>query len=59
VILCDSGPLVAAAIRNDIDNHACNELFTGLYLAGRPILVPGPVIAEVGYLLQTRAWHSH
>jgi uncharacterized protein len=54
VILCDTGPLVAAAIRNDIDNHACNELFTGLHLAGRPILVPGPVIAEVGYLLQTR-----
>jgi predicted nucleic acid-binding protein len=40
VILCDTGPLVAAAIRNDDDNHACTELFTGLHPAGRHILVP-------------------
>jgi predicted nucleic acid-binding protein len=52
MIVCDTGPLVAAAIRNDVDNHACTELFTGLHLAGRTILVPGPVIAEVAYLLQ-------
>jgi predicted nucleic acid-binding protein len=51
VIVCDTGPLVAAAVRNDDDYHACTELFTGLHLAGRAILVPGPVIAEVGYLL--------
>lgn len=54
MIVCDTGPLVAAAVRNDVDNHACTELFTGLHLAGRPILVPGPVIAEVAYLLQSR-----
>lgn len=54
MILCDTGPLVAAAVRNDVDNHACTELFTGLHLAGRGILVPGPVIAEVAYLLQSR-----
>ena len=51
MILCDTGPLVAAAIRNDTDNHACTELLAGLHLAGRQILVPGPVVAEVGYLL--------
>jgi predicted nucleic acid-binding protein len=51
VIICDTGPLVAAAIRNDADYHACTELLAGLHLAGRRILVPGPVIAEVGYLL--------
>jgi uncharacterized protein len=51
VIVCDTGPLVAAAIRNDDDNRACTELFTGLHLAGRRILVPSPVVAEVGYLL--------
>lgn len=51
MIFCDTGPLVAAAIRNDDDNHACTELFAGLHLAGRQILVPGPVVAEVGYLL--------
>jgi predicted nucleic acid-binding protein len=58
VIVCDTGPLVAAAIRNDVDNHACTELFTGLHLAGRTILVPGPVIAEVAYLLQNRGGTS-
>jgi predicted nucleic acid-binding protein len=52
MIVCDTGPLVAAAIRNDVDNHACTELFTGLHLARRTVLVPGPVIAEVSYLLQ-------
>ena len=51
MIVCDTGPLVAAAIRNDDDNHTCTELFTSLHLAGRRILVPGPVVAEVGYLL--------
>ena len=51
MIICDTGPLVAAAIRNDDDYHACTELFTGLRLAGRQLLVPGPVVAEVGYLL--------
>jgi predicted nucleic acid-binding protein len=54
MIVCDTGPLVAAATRNDIDCHACTELFTGLHLAGRTILVPGPVVAEVAYLLQSR-----
>jgi predicted nucleic acid-binding protein len=51
MIVCDTGPIVAAAISNDDDSHACTELFTGLHLAERTILVPGPVIAEVGYLL--------
>ena len=55
VILCDTGPLVAAANRRDGQFHACTELFTGLHLAGRRILVPGTVAAEVGYLLGTRA----
>jgi hypothetical protein len=49
VIVCDTGPLVAAAIRDDADNHARTELFTGLHLAGWQILVPGTVAAEVGY----------
>jgi predicted nucleic acid-binding protein len=51
VIICDTGPLVAAALINDYDHHACVELLTGLHLAGRALLVPGPVVAEVGYLL--------
>ena len=52
MIVCDTGPLVAAAVRQDADFHACTELFTGLHLAQRHILVPGTVAAEVGYLLQ-------
>jgi predicted nucleic acid-binding protein len=55
VIVCDTGPLVAAALANDDGHHACVELFTGLHLARRELLVPGPVVAEVGYLLNREA----
>jgi uncharacterized protein len=51
VIGCDTGPLVAAAIKNDARNRECVDLFTALHLARRPILVPGTVVAEAGYLL--------
>jgi predicted nucleic acid-binding protein len=56
VILCDSGPLIAAAASNDADHRACTEMFTGLRLAGRRLLVPQTVVAEVGYMLA--AWVS-
>ena len=51
MIVCDTGPLVAAADRDDQHNRACTDLLAGLHLARRPVLVPAPVIAEVGYLL--------
>lgn len=51
MILCDSGPLIAAAASNDVDHHACTELFSGLRLVGRRLLVPQTVVAEVGYML--------
>ena len=51
MIVCDTGPLVAAAIKDDARHRECVDLFTALHLAGRRILVPGPVVAEVGYLL--------
>jgi uncharacterized protein len=51
VIVCDTGPLVAAAIKNDAHHRECVDLFTALHLASRRILVPGTVVAEVGYLL--------
>lgn len=51
MILCDTGPLVAAAIVTDPHHYASVELFTGLRLAGRRLLVPATVVAEVGYLL--------
>ncbi|WP_205751813.1 type II toxin-antitoxin system VapC family toxin [Cryptosporangium phraense] len=51
MILCDTGPLVAASLSDDPDHHACTELFTGMHLAGRRLLVPATVVAEVGHLL--------
>jgi predicted nucleic acid-binding protein len=55
VILCDIGPLVAAALSTDDDHHVCVELFTGMHLAGGDLLVPATVVAEVGYLLAREA----
>ncbi|HWC83879.1 MAG TPA: PIN domain-containing protein [Pseudonocardiaceae bacterium] len=55
MIICDTGPLVAAALYKDPDYRRCVDLFTGLHLANRELIIPAPVIAEVGYLLGTRA----
>ena len=55
MILCDTGPIVAAALGDDDHHHECVELFTGLHLARRRLLVPGTVVAEVGYLLARNA----
>ena len=55
MIVCDTGPLVAAALSNDADHKACVELFTALHAARRELLVPGTVVAEAGYLLAREA----
>lgn len=55
MIVCDTGPLVAAALSDDVNHHASVEVFTGLHLAQRRILVPATVSAEVGYLLERQA----
>jgi predicted nucleic acid-binding protein len=55
VIICDTGPIVAAALQGDDHHHECVELFTGLHLAGRSLLVPATVVAEVGYMLAREA----
>lgn len=52
MILVDSGPLIAAAIRKQPANRACVEMFTGLRLARRKLLVPATVAAEVGFILE-------
>lgn len=49
--MCDTGHLVAAAIIDDAHHRECVDLLASLHLAGRPILVPGSVATEVGYLL--------
>ena len=55
MILCDAGPLVAAFIRSENSHRACVELFTGLRLARRKLLLSATVVAEVGYMLNALA----
>jgi uncharacterized protein len=55
VIVCDTGPLVAAALSNDADHAACVRLFNDMHAAGRDLLVPATVTPEVGYLLAREA----
>lgn len=55
MIVCDTGPLVAAALSNDTDHAACVRLFNDMHAAGRDLLVPATVTAEVGYLLAREA----
>lgn len=51
MIICDTGPLVAAAINDDAHHRECVDLFTALHLAERAILIPALVVAETGYLI--------
>lgn len=55
MIVCDTAPIVAAALYKDPDHHRCVELFTGLRLANRLMVLPAPIVAEVGYLLAAKA----
>jgi uncharacterized protein len=55
VIVCDTAPLVAAALYRDPDHHRCVELFSGMRLANRKMLIPAPIVAEIGYLLAVKA----
>jgi uncharacterized protein len=55
VIVCDTGPLVAAALANDQHHEACVGLFTQLHTARKEVLIPATVVAEVGYLLAREA----
>jgi uncharacterized protein len=55
MIICDTGPLVAAALSNDANHLSCVKLFTDLHSAGTELLVPATVVAEVGYLLAREA----
>ncbi|MEU4544881.1 type II toxin-antitoxin system VapC family toxin [Nonomuraea dietziae] len=51
MLLCDTGVLLAAGNVKDEHHHACLKL---LRQAGGPLLVPSPVMGEVGYLLESR-----
>lgn len=51
MLLCDTGVLLAAGNVKDQAHAACLRL---LRQAEGPLLVPSPVMGEVGYLLQSR-----
>ena len=51
MLLCDTGVLLAAGNIKDQAHRACIRL---LRQAEGPLLVPSPVLGEVGYLLQSR-----
>ncbi len=55
MIVCDTGPLVAAARSNDKHHAACVDMFTAPHEAGTELVIPAPVVAEVGYLLAREA----
>jgi uncharacterized protein len=55
VIVCDTAPLVAAALYRDPNHRRCVDLFAGLRLANREMVLPAPIVAEVGYLLERKA----
>jgi len=50
-MLCDTGVLLAAGNVKDQAHQACLKL---LRQAEGPLLVPSPVLGEIGYLLQSR-----
>jgi uncharacterized protein len=51
LLLCDTGVLLAAGNVKDHAHDACLALLSS---AEGPLLVPSPVLGEVGYLLQSR-----
>jgi uncharacterized protein len=52
VIVIDTGPVVAAANRKDDYHEQCVQLLQGF---PGPLLLPAPLITEIGYMLQSRA----
>jgi uncharacterized protein len=48
VIVIDTGPVVAAANRKDAYHEQCVKLLQGF---PGPLLLPAPLITEIGYML--------
>ncbi|MFB9676203.1 type II toxin-antitoxin system VapC family toxin [Streptosporangium vulgare] len=51
MLICDTGPLYAAMNRKDQDHDRCLDL---LETHPGPLVLPGPVLAEVCWLLEPR-----
>lgn len=52
MIVIDIGPVAAAANRKDDSHQQCVELLAGF---PGPLLLPAPLITEIGYMLHSRA----
>jgi predicted nucleic acid-binding protein len=52
MIIIDTGPVVAAANRKDRDHLQCVDL---LQTYPGPLVLPSPLLAEIGYTLSSRA----
>lgn len=52
VIVIDTGPVVSAANRKDDYHKQCLELLQSF---PGPLLLPAPIITEIGYMLHSRA----
>jgi uncharacterized protein len=52
VIIVDTGPVVAMGNRRDRDHERCTDLLTSTV---EPLAVPEPLLAEIGYMLGSRA----
>ena len=51
MIVCDTGPLYAAADSSDAHHDDCSDLLNGL---PRPLVVPISVVVETSYLIEHR-----
>lgn len=51
MIVCDTGPLYAAADSSDAHHGECSDLLNG---PPRPLVVPISVVVETSYLIQHR-----
>lgn len=52
MIIIDTGPVIAAANRKDSSHQQCADL---LQTFPGPLLLPQPLLAEIGYMLGSRA----
>jgi predicted nucleic acid-binding protein len=50
-LILDTGPLYASLDRSDVDHQVRRRL---IETAAEPLLVPAPVLVEVGYWIRTR-----
>ncbi|MBN6035051.1 type II toxin-antitoxin system VapC family toxin [Amycolatopsis sp. 195334CR] len=52
MIILDTGPVVAMSNRRDDDHQRCTRLLTTTL---EPLVLPEPLITEIGYMLGSRA----